>query len=308
MIFLANSQKKEIEKISKEYNIPHEQKKILLEICKTTNCNNFSSILKNSNEIYALFKKAFEIIKRNNFSDEKINTFFSLLYKIETIAVLQKKIISTKFLKLGTVVFLVAKSGEQFPLNVAKVSQENFYLEMPEFLYNDKNRPKTLEKQHFTFKNNTGISFNFVSRIIRYETNEENHFFMIVAHTDKIYSTVQRHFKREFYSEEVDFSPVQINKESKKSSDLYIYSDKIYKGLLKNISAGGCCIESNLPIKENQYLNVNLKKLGIEEKVVGLIKNTRKLENENFALHIQFIKISVKAKNKLYALVYKYEL
>lgn len=40
---------------------------------------------------------------------------------------------------------------------------------------------------------------------------------------------------------EIEFSPVQINNDAKKSSDLYIYSDKIYKGLLNNIFTGECC-------------------------------------------------------------------
>ena len=81
-----------------------------------------------------------------------------------------------------------------------------------------------------------------------------------------------------------------------------------YAGKITNISAGGCCIQTTLPIKEKQYIGVSLPDTGIDEVMVGIIRRTRRLPTGKLALHIQFVQISLFAKNRINTLVYKYEL
>ena len=300
--------RKDVANIAKYYHIPKEQEAILWEICSLTACKNIAFTLKDSAKCQLLFRQAYELMKGTNISDQKLNNFFNLLYKVETIGAQGKGILSTKFLKIGSIVFYHNYKNEQFPLYITWNTNDFFMVEIPEFLYNTDRRPKILEKQRFSIKTDSGISFNFISRIIRYEQTPEKQCLMAIAHTDKLESTIQRHYRREYYSEKVGFSAVRFNPNNKKNDDLFIYSPKRYEGQLNNISAGGCCIEAALPIKENQHICLHLENIGITEKVIGVIKRTRKLPSQGFALHIQFVKISLESKNKLYALVYKYEL
>lgn len=301
---------KDIQKISKEYNLTPSQANLLYEISKITGSSNITYKIRDNNDVNELFHQAYDILRKNNATEEKITEFFILLYRIEMVVAQIKGVSSTKFIQIQTIVFYITNEGEQFPMYVNQNAKEGFALEMPQFLFNPPRRPKILIRQRFTFKTKNGLSYNFVSRIMRYEETqtEEKKYLMHVAHTDQLIATVQRHFKREFIQEECSFSPIKINPDSNKKKDIYIYSSKVYRGKISNISAGGCCIQTPLPIKDNQSLCVLLPKLGIDEKIIGVIKRTRKLPNTNlFALHIQFTKISLKTKNRIYALVYKYE-
>lgn len=300
--------KKDIANIAKYYHIPKAQENILWEICQLSKCKNFSYVMKDTNELYDLFKSSYETFVQNSISDIKLNNFFNLLYKLETIAAQAKTVSSTKILKIGSVVFYLNSKGEKFPMYVIKNTNDSFSVEMPEFLYNSERRPKLLEKQRFVIKTDDGITFSFISRIMRYEQTAENQCLMLIAHSDKLNTTVQRHYRREFFEEMIKFSAVKFKQNNEDNKDIFIYSDKIYDGKLTNISAGGCCIETNLPVKEYQHICLYLDRIGISEKVIGVIKRTRKLEDGNFALHIQFVKISLESKNILYTLVYKYQL
>jgi len=305
------TKKKDIKYLAKEHNLSQNQENLLWEICSITEAPNVIYTLKNNDALNQLFHKAYDKLIENNISDEKLNDFFTLLYKLEMVVAQIKGVTSSKFIPVQTVVFYITSEGEQFPMYLHQNTKENFSLEMPEFLFKPERRPKILVRQRFTFKTKNGLSYNFVSRIIRYEEtqSQEKKFLMYVAHSDELKATVQRHFKREFLKVECFFSPVKINPNTNKKKDAFIFSSKVYKGIISNISAGGCCIQTPLPVKENQSLCILLPKLNIEEKIIGVIKRTRKLPNTNlFALHIQFIKVSNKSKNRICSLVYKFEL
>ena len=96
--------------------------------------------------------------------------------------------------------------------------------------------------------------------------------------------------------------------EKVKKETVYTPSPKKFPAMLKNISAGGCCIQTNLPIKEGQLLCVDFPTLGINELTVGQIRHTRKTGEKAYLLHIQFIKIDNSVMNKIYGFVYKFEL
>ena len=131
---------------------------------------------------------------------------------------------------------------------------------------------------------------------------------MVLSHSEQLECQAQRHFKREFFERECNFKAVKVNENPKKNETLYTFSDKEYPGKITNISAGGCCIQTTLPIKENQYIGVHLPETGIDETIVGIIRRTRKLPTGKLALHIQFMQISLATKNRIHTLVYKYEL
>ena len=94
----------------------------------------------------------------------------------------------------------------------------------------------------------------------------------------------------------------------KKSEITYFFNEKFHEGKLINISGGGCCLKTSLPIKENQKLGIKIPLLNLNSPIVGIIKKTRKLPDNTFALHIQFIKFSIKEQNKILAFIYGFDL
>lgn len=298
--------KKDVTIYARTNHLSQKKENLLWEVCNITKCPNINYNLKTEQEIIDLFKRAYLGFTNKGISDEKLNEFFLLLYRLECILALSKCVSSTKLLPIGMCVFFISEVGEQFPLYVIKNDDNAFVLEIPEFLYNSPRKPKLLTRQRFTFKTNNGLAYNFVSRITRYEESTDGQYTIFVAHSDELSSSTQRQYKRENYESKCHFSPIQINTE-KKDGSAFIFSSKIYEGNLTNISAGGCCIQTNLPIKEHQHICVLLKELGINERIVGVIKNTGKLTNGDYLLHIQFIRITPAARNRIFTLIYKYE-
>jgi len=299
--------RKDVAIYARTNHLSQKKEDLLWEVCNITKCPNINYNLKTEHEIINLFRMAYFAFFEKGISDEKLNEFFLLLYRLECILALSKGVSSTKLLPIGMCVFYISEVGEQFPLYVIRNTENGFTLEIPEFLYNSPHKPKLLARQKFSFKTNNGLAYNFISRITRYEESTDGQFTIIVAHCDELVSTTQRQYKRENYEAKCHFSPIQINTE-KKDGSAFVFSNKVYEGNLTNISAGGCCIQTNLPIKEHQHICVLLKELGISERIVGVIKNTGKLTNGDYLLHIQFIRITPAARNRIFALIYKYEL
>lgn len=298
---------KDIKNFGKYYHLSPEQTKMLWDVCRITKCHNFAYLLRDINEVYSLFKVAYKEFVSQGISEEKLTNFFNLLYKIENIAELDNNLKTTKSLKTGQIVFYLNTKGEQFPFYVVRNTPEFFTLEIPEFLFNSDKRPKTLDRQRFIFKNSEGTDFNFVSRIIRYEQSTDKQCFIAVAHTDKIISTVQRHYRRQYIDKNAKFFAIKLNENAKGNDDVFLYSNKMYPAQVSNISAGGCCLNTQLPVKESQHIGLDFSEFNISEKVVGIIRRTRKLPEGGFALHIQFIKISPESKNKLFLLIYNFD-
>ncbi len=295
-------------KFCKINNLTQSDTKILWEICTLTKALNINYLLKSNNAVNDLFRNAYQIMKNKKmFTDKSLNDFFVCLYKIEMLVAQFKTVSSTRQIPENAVIFYIADDGEQYPFQIIKNSKDFFVAEIPEFLATTRRKPKTLVRSRFTFKTSDGLSYNLVTRIIRYEDTPDNNHHMIISHTDQIECQSQRHYRREFFEEICLFSPIKVDN-TKKDDEKYVESPKKYKGKLTNISAGGCCINTTLPIKENQLIGITLPEHGINETIIGTIKRTRKLPNQTFALHIQFIKFSLKVQNQIYTFVYKFEI
>lgn len=301
----------DVVKLCKNNNFKAEDQSILWDVCQITDCTNILYLLKSNSDVLNLFREAYNLMKEKNFfTDIKMNNFFNCLYKLEMMVAQYKKLVSTQQIPVQSMVFYITDEGEQMPFTVLNNDKDFFTVEIPEFLYKSPRRPQLLIRSRFNYKTSDGLSYNFVSRIVRYDANQEGVYKAVIAYTDKLECQAQRHFKREFMEEKCIFSSVTPVKNAniKKGEEPYKYSDKMYTGKISNISGGGCCIQTNLPIKEKQYLCVILPSMGINEKIVGIIRRTRKLPSGLFALHIQFESISMKTKNRIFTLVYKFEL
>lgn len=299
--------RKDITFIEKENGLTKEQANMLWDICEISNAKNIIYQLKDNNEISELFRTAYNIYRQEDASDQKIFDFFTLLYKMETIVAKNKAVTNTKFIPTSTVIFYLSDGGEQLPFPVVKNTNDGFFLEIPQFLFESPRKPKILARSRFTFKTNQGLSYNFVARIIRYDNIGEQ-YLMVVGHTDNLTSQVQRHFKRDYFERDCSFSPILMNKNRTDNDDVFIYSSKIYQGKCTNLSGGGCCIQTDMPIKEGQNLRVIIPDLETDENIIGVIKKTRRLPIIGYAIHIQFLRISLKSQNRIFSLVYKYEI
>ncbi|MBR1640531.1 MAG: PilZ domain-containing protein [Treponema sp.] len=305
------TKRKDVVELGRSLNFTSAEINLLWKVCFTVKFPNILYNLKSTEDVDNLFRNAYQILKQQDyFSDERLDLFFSILYRLELMVAQRKTISSTRQIQLNKTVTYIATNGEQQPLTVVENTRESMTLEIPDYIHSTKEKPQPLAKSRFTYKTDEGLSYNYIARVIRYTNTEkegEKHYLMIVSHSEQLESQAQRHFKREFTEESCTFCSLRFAEDKKSGQLNYIYSNKLYKGKLANISAGGCCIHTHLPVKEKQNLSVSIAGYDIW-KIPGIIRKTRRLPGGKFALHVQFTKVRLADKNKIQAIIYKYDL
>mgnify|MGYP003291768729 CR=1 FL=1 len=297
---------KDVKRLATEYNIPEAETALLWSICRHNKVPNIYYYVRDNAQTEKLFHDVYFQLKNANITPEKFNNFFKLQYSIELITAQTKTLISTRQIPVNTVLFYLTNDSEKFPFTLVESTKEAMILEIPEFFYKSPNKPELLERSRYVFKTENGLTYNFISRTMRYEENKDTgKILMLVAHTENLATQMHRHFRREMFDDQCFFSSVKKGTDKKEK---YIVSEKKYEGQLSNISGGGCCIKTDLPVKENQLIAMDFPKIQVKEQVIGIIKRTRKLPTGTFALHIQFLDISLESQNMIMAYVYKYEL
>ena len=301
----------EVIELGKTQNFSNTETNLIWKVCSITKFPSITYNLKTIDDVEGLFRTAYNQLRDlGYFTEERLDNFFSTLYKMELMVAQRKTISSSKQITVGRTISFISMDGVQHPLKVTENTRDSMTLELPEHLINSKLKPEPLARSRFTYKTPDGLSYNFVVRVIRYDSTikegKKQHF-MVTSHSEQLESQAQRHFKRDFTDQICTFCSLKFAEDKKTGKLLPIYSDKIYKGKLANISAGGCCIHTNLPVKERQSLSVSIQGYDIW-KVPGVIRKTRRLPGGKFALHIQFSNLPLATKNKIQGIIYKYEL
>ena len=285
-------------------------------MCRDQQIPNINYFIKEAEALSEHFRDYYFHLKEHGASQEDLDIFFTLNFNIEKISAATKNLLSTKQLIPEAIVFYLTHESEQFPFYVKSNTQDFLALEIPKFMYDNPNlRPPLLERLRFITKAQNGMTYHFTSRAMRYQTNPDGKINIIIAHSEDLLNQAHRNSKRESIDADCEFSPAKLApvdekaKKSNKNKEQFIVSPKEYRGKVTNISSGGCCIKTNLPIKEKQYLSIRIESLGIQNKnEIGIIRRTRQLLDNTYNLHIQFLQISVESKNKINAYAFKYEI
>ena len=306
----------DVKKFVTDNRLPQDEGDMLWNMCKTQKLPNINYYIKDPEPLFQKFKEFYFYLKQNNATPQDIDIFFGLNFNVEKISAATKNLLSTKQLVPESIVFYLTHESEQFPFYVKNNTQDFLGLEIPKFMYdNPKLRPPLLERLRFITKAQNGMTYHFTSRAMRYQTNPDGKIFMIVAHSEDLLNQAHRNSKRESIDAECIFSPARLARQEEKSKEAikknieeYIVVQKEYTGKVTNISSGGCCIKTTLPIKEKQYLSLRIPSLNIDDHIIGIIRKTRQLLDNSYNLHIQFLRIDLESKNIINAYAFKYEI
>ena len=307
---------KDVKKFTETNRLTPPMSVLLWDICKTMKLPNINYLIKQPEIIAQNFKEYYYKIKNQNISAEDLNLFFELNFTLEKISATTKSLLSTKQFPLESVVFYLTHQSEQFPFYVKANTNDYLALEIPKFMYENPNlKPPVLERLRFITKAQNGMTYHFTSRAMRYQTNPDGKIYLIVKHSEDLVNQAHRNSKREFLDTECLFSPAHLvhtleneKKTKHNREEDFIVRPKEYEGRITNISSGGCCIKTTLPIKEKQYLSLRVPSLDLHEHMIGIIRKTRKLIDNSYNLHIQFLKISLESKNRINTIAFKYEI
>ncbi len=298
--------RKDVAITAKKYNLDAQEENVLWKICKRYKIKNIQYIIKQLNSLDVFFKRFYNELKENS-SEVELSAMFKLRFKLERFLAGTSILSSTHSIPLKTKIDEIFIDGSKKTYTVVENTKDYLGIQISQNDFYAENRPKELEKVAFTFTTPTQMSYAFVTRLIKYSTTKENLPILLAAHTNKLLQKQQRHFKRKNISEPCFFTYTKEQK-TKNGKTTYPSLGQKYKAEVINISGGGCCITTSLPIKEGQLIYLELVMKNGTVKAAGKIVKTRKSNLANFFnLHIQFISISLKNRNKLIAYVYDYE-
>lgn len=303
------TQIKDISAVSAACNLTKEEKDLLARFCHENKTPNILYLAKEKENLDALLKKFYT--EFDNSGDEKSKSvIFSLRKKIFSVYNQRIVVKNTKFLGVGTSFTYTKEKGFHYRLILVENGIDGMILDIPSVLNENTDFPKPLEKISLVFEAADGMPYTLESRIVRFQEGKEGKKQVIVIHSDKIAPLQKRAQERIDMNAPCKFNSVKSSTDKKGKSEQIIFTvaEKDYDGTLEDISAGGCKLSTNLPIKAGQYINVkadfNKKQT---DSAIGIIVRTTKRSDNIFVLHIRFLQIDLAVVNRINAMVIHYD-
>lgn len=299
--------KKDVTVFSQKYSLRPEEEAFLWKICRRYEIQNINYSVKELYNITPYFQQYYN--ENKNLPDTELNALYKVRFRLERIFASFFRVSSTKALTAGQKINEIFPDGSKARYSVLYNHEDFLAIAVPKEVFESDTKPENLEKVAFSFTTDEGMSYAFVSRVMRYEKNEKNgetKYSMLVSHSTDLIEKQQRSFKRIHVNEKCRIASVKTETD-RKGNKIYVPTDQKFDCMLTNISGGGCCISTTLPVKEGQLSYVALNLPEGETGVIGKIIRTRKSKTQGlYNLHIQFINISLKVQNKILAKVYGY--
>lgn len=294
--------KKDVDKLAEKIKLTKDEAQLLWSICKNTKAQNIFYLAEDNEAVDAIFKAEYLSMKERGEDPKVMLMLFRLRHKIDQEIAAGVPITSTNALSEDIRFNCCLNSGQQVSCTLKRKTQEGMLLEIPQQLYDSADRPPELSKAIFTFNYPSITRYEFTARIVRYEAGLSGKPGMFISHSNDLKISAKRGSRRIDYLKKAVFYAVAITEEN--SHKKYTKKEKAYDCALLNISGGGCCVASALPIKENQFIALDIPINGGTIPTVGRIVETRRLDQNKFALHIAFAQIAPKAQAEIYALTY----
>lgn len=295
--------KKDITIFSQKYSLRPDEETFLWKICKRYEIPNINYAVKELYNITPYFQQYYN--ENKNIPDTELNALYKVRFRLERIFASFFRVSSTKALVAGQKINEIFPDGSKLHLSVMYNHDDFLAIKITKEIYESETKPENLERVAFSFTTEEGMSYAFVSRVIRYEKNDEN-YSMLVSHSTDLIEKQQRSFKRIHINEKCRIASVRTETD-RKGNKIHVPTDQKFSCMLTNISGGGCCISTTLPVKEGQLTYIAINFPEGEVGVIGKIIRTRKSKTQGlYNLHIQFININLKVQNKILAKVYGY--
>lgn len=295
---------KDINEASKHAHLTKEERDILTKIFKQHISPNLFFVLKDTQLLESYFNEEYQNIFITG-DQQAITSFFSLRQKLYSSYEAVTSIKNSRLIPVETVFTYTPSQGIHYQFKLYDTNQEELHFLLPLELKPEE-KPEILSKINLVFVYKDSAPFELEARVIRYQKNKENRDILVCAHSDRIMSRKKRSAPRIDFNHACTFASVKTQTNGNSTS--YTVSDKRHDGIITDSSAGGCRVITKLPIKPEQYIHINAPFDGKEnDQAIGMILRTTKNKNEEYILHIKFVKIRSELQNKINAVACGYQ-
>lgn len=302
-------------RISKTYEFDQKEYNFLKKICSAQKTPNLEYAFHFDGPSEQFFSTKFNDIsnqtnKKDDIIQSELSLLFSIKQKVDNSRKTLSNLTSTASIPTGDSIFYFSDTKEQFESKILENTKNELILSIPKDIFNNPIKPPALSKISLLYQTRNGNCYLSDVRIIRYQ-NTTGDGEMVTSHCNNMQSYQRRQFKRINMNIPCTFSAVKITTggSGDKADITYTPMNNKYTGQLLELSAGGCSIMTNMNIREKQYIHTELNIDDSQaDSVIGLIVNTTPItDKRQYVLHILFVKISSKTRNKIFARVYEYK-
>lgn len=302
-----------VNKVAKIYDLKENERDFLWEVAKKNKIPNMEYLFHSEENSNTFFNNLLTSIKDDlSLTDDqiqdKISTLFITRQKIDNGRKLLANLTSTTAFPTGQRLQYYADNGEQYSVTVLDNTKEGLIISVPRNAFNQQVNPPELSRIKLLYQTKTGIAYEALCRVIRNQ-NFTGAGEIVVTHCNTLQSYQRRQFKRIDIKANCAFSAVKVitASNSKDGKIQYQPLEKKYPGQIVELSAGGCSLQTSMAIKDKQYIHISLSIDGKStDQVIGLIINTSPLpETSEYILHIVFVRISKRSRNKIFSRVYQ---
>lgn len=297
-----------VNEVAKIAKLLKEERDILWQICRQHPTPNLRYLLRDPESLEPFYKEEFEFL--DTADDDKAKSFlFSLRRKIKDNYTAIENMNSSRKISPETELTYTASRGIHYKLKLLEKTQDAMVISIPKAMIDRNDLPKPLEKLQLIFMYKNNNAFQMETRVMRYQTDKTGAQLAFLTHSENIIPLQRRQMERVDIEQQCLFSPVSVKTTGagKDAKITYTPSEKQYKGVLLDISTGGCRVTTSMPIKSDQFVFIRGKLNARDEDVaIGTIVRTTKRVDGLFILHIRFVKVELAVENRIQALVCKY--
>ncbi len=303
-----------INRVAAIYELSLPEKDFLLKICRKKKIPNLEVNLRSEQFGELFFSEQYHDLKENaDISEDELQNNLALLFSIHqkvdnSLRSLSNLTSTSNFPEGGTVQYY-SDNKEQFPLQILSVQKDGLWLSIPRDVLNNEVRPPELSKINLFYQTKTNTAYLAAVRVLRYQKTTDSGE-MVVNHCNNLQRYQRRQYKRIAINRTCRFSSVKVTTGGSGENAKITYTplENQYQGTLLELSVGGCSILTTMNIKPNQYIHLYLSVNGLDEdEITGIIVNTDvSPETDRYVLHILFLKVSKKTRNRIFTKVYDY--
>lgn len=295
-----------VRNLSREAELTKAERSFLWNLCHKFHAPNIAYLYRNTKEIDELFLKEYNFLREENAGEEKISLLFETRYKLEKLHYKKLQLKSTRGLRPGTEFSYKDVRSRIWTMELIENNELSLKLLMPKGMVESGCIPEKLSRVSLSFTLQNKLTYKIITRVIRYEQNNNLDNILVVTVSDIVHLMAKRKSKRIETKTGCFFSAVKVDEVNGKKQ--FNVLKKKYPGFLQDISSSGCKVLCPIPIKKDQFAQFYIKIEDAPEfEATGRIVVTTKAQDEkNYVLHIDFVKISLEAKNHINTIVFGY--
>lgn len=234
---------------------------------------------------------------------------YRIKQRIERVAGKYGRITSTKDFRLNDKITFELESGLRYNSIITANLKEFFSAQIPTDKYGDEIRWKKGVRIKIYLWGTGGAEFSFFSKTLGYNSIK-GFSSILLSHSQKISHAHQRKFRRKILNRPCYFFPIKIIESGygrKMTKEAVVMKKQGHLGNIIDVSAGGCSINSNSPLRRGELLKIEFETTrGSSVTAFGKVINMRLTGKKRGIMHIMFTKASGKNLNRINAYVYDF--